>query len=362
MIKCSYKVAFITGMSWLVGCDDGNRVREEDKSPPIPVLVETVGSDRQGLLFTGSGKVEALNSADLSTRMMGFVDKFYVKVGDAVKKGQVLVSINNTDLRAKLAQADAGVIEASAALKNAEKDHDRFKNLFASNSATQKELDNVELRYETAHARLRAAQQMRNEVNAQFSYTHIRAPFDGVVTHKFIETGTMANPGRPLISVESSEQFHVSAMVPESRISKISTDEDVWVRVRSINKKIKGKISEVSASAKNTGGQYLVKVVLGEAGPEVRAGMFASVDFPENDSMVNVMPTILKTAIVRNGQLTGVYTISQSNRALLRWLRLGRQQGDKVEVLSGLTSGEHYIVSSKGKLYNGAKIAVDHHH
>lgn len=88
------------------------------------------------------------------------------------------------------------------------------------------------------------------------------------------------------------------------------------------------------------------------------SGMYATVQFPteSNESTQAVM--LPKEAIVTNGQLTGVYTVSESNTALLRWLRLGRTIDDKVEVLSGMSSDEQYILSADGKLYNGAKINI----
>ena len=102
----------------------------------------------------------------------------------------------------------------------------------------------------------------------------------------------------------------------------------------------------------------MVKVMLEKTDANVMSGMYATVQFPtqSNESTQAVM--LPKEAIVINGQLTGVYTVSESNTALLRWLRLGRTIGDKVEVLSGMSSDEQYIVSADGKLYNGAKINI----
>ena len=84
--------------------------------------------------------------------------------------------------------------------------------------------------------------------------------------------------------------------------------------------------------------------------------MFTTVQFPIERKATSEMVLIPTEAIVNNGQLSGIYTVSQSNTALLRWLRLGRTYGDQVEVLSGLNSDESYIVSAEGKLYNGAPI------
>ena len=147
-------------------------------------------------------------------------------------------------------------------------------------------------------------------------------------------------------------------MVPETEISQIKNGVEVDVMVKSIQKSIKGNVSEISTSAKNTGGQYLVKIALYKTDTPILSGMFASVQFPVEKKAATEMVLIPEEAIVNYGQLSGVYTVSQNNTAILRWLRLGRTFGNQVEVLSGLSADEDYIVSADGKLYNGVKISI----
>ena len=209
-----------------------------------------------------------------------------------------------------------------------------------------------------AKARLEAANQMKNEINAQFAYSNITAPFSGVVTSKTVEVGDMANPGQPLISIEAPGKFKVIAMVPETEISQIKVGTPVHVDVKSIGKTISGKVTEVSSSARHTGGQYLVEVALDKTEVDILSGMFTTVNFPVEKITQSDMVLLPKDALVTNGQLSGVYTISDNNTAVLRWLRLGKTFGDQVEVLSGLSPEETYIVSAEGKLFNGAKVSV----
>lgn len=289
---------------------------------------------------------------------MGFVTKVYVNVGQKVTKGQLLLAINNADLQAKRAQINAGIIEATAAFTNAEKDYKRFQVLFTENSASQKEMDDMTARYQMAKARLEAAKQMKNEIEAQFAYVNITAPFNGIVTNTFVEAGDMANPGIPLVAVEAPGAFEVKAMVPESEISSITNGVKVSVLVKSINTQITGTVTEVSSSAKNTGGQYLVKVTLDSSDSSVRSGMYATVQFPVERKNAPDKVLIPTSSIIKKGELSGIYTISQQNTALLRWLRLGRTYGDQIEVLAGLNADETYIVTAEGKLFNGAKVAI----
>ena len=349
-IPLAFSVALL-----LASCGSKNNETSGDEAV-VTVKVNQVTENQTTPLLSVSGKIQSTNSADLSTRMMGYVNKVYVNVGDSVKKGQMLVSINSADPMAQKAQVDAAIAQATVAFNNAEKDYKRFQNLFADNSASQKEMDDMTAHYEIAKAQLEAAKQKKNEVNAQLAYTNITAPFSGTITNKYIEAGDMANPGMPLISIEVPNDYEVMAMVPETEISQIEKGISVDVLVKSINTSVKGKVKEVSTSAKNTGGQYLVKIALDETKAPILSGMFTTVQFPVTRTSGSQMVVVPSDAIIHDGQLTGIYTVSQSNTAILRWLRLGRTFGDQVEVLSGLSADETYIVSADGKLYNGAKI------
>jgi RND family efflux transporter MFP subunit len=361
-MKMSKKIIAILSISavLLTSCG-GDKKESIATEPAIAVKVSGVSENTQGGFITASGKIEAENSANLSTRMMGYVTKIHVKVGQKIGAGQLLVSINNNDLQAKKAQVDASILQATAGYKNAKKDYDRFVNLFKQQSASQKELDDMNARYEMAKAGLEGAKQMRNEVLAQFSYSNITAPFSGTVTNTFVKEGDMANPGMPLVSVEGATRLQVTAMVSENNIAAIKKGMAVKVLVKSSNANLTGKVSEVSSSATNTGGQYLVKINLDKTDSSVLSGMFVNVQFPVSNTIQTTkteMVLVPETALVKQGQLTGIYTIGTGNVAILRWLRIGKTFGNQVEVLSGLSVNEQYIVSAEGKLYNGALVSV----
>lgn len=359
MKKYIQLIGIIAFTVFLTSCEgDKKESTISNSQTPVSVKVSAVQDGNSEPFLAVSGKIQAVNSANLSTRMMGFVDKIYVNVGDKVAKDQLLLSINNADLQAKLAQVNASITEATAAYNNAKKDYERFQNLFAENSASQKEMDDMTAHFEMAKARLEAANQMKNEVNAQFAYVNIRAPFSGIVTNKFIEVGDMANPGMPLIAVEAPSDFEVMALVPETEISQVEKGAKVNVAVKSLDKTITGSVTEVSTSAKNTGGQYIVKIALNKTDLNILSGMYVTVKFPVEKQVKSQVVLIPEAAIVENGQLKGVYVVGENNIALLRWLRLGRTFGDEVEVLSGLNADETYVVSAEGRLFNGAKINV----
>ncbi|MGY5851893.1 efflux RND transporter periplasmic adaptor subunit [Salegentibacter sp. F14] len=353
------KIILTLGLAATLFISCGDNEKESIKEvAAIQITTKTPVSASKGNLNI-SGTVEAENNATLSTRLMGYINKVYVKTGDRVNKGQVLVSINNSDLQAKRSQVEAGINEATVAFQNAKKDYERFQALFAENSASQKEVDDITANYEMAKARLESAKAMKNEVDAQFAYANIRAPFSGVVTNNFVENGDMANPGMPLIAIEAPGDFEVRASVPESSIGAVKTGEEVEVLIKSLDQVLRGKVVEVSSSSSKTGGQFPVKIALEKTELPVKSGMYATVLFPiEADENTQGPVTVAKEALITQGDLHGVYTVSQQNTAMLRWLRLGRSYGDQVEVLSGLKADESYIISAEGKLYNGAKVKL----
>ena len=341
----------------LASCSDSKKDSVANQELVTVQVATSILPKNEGY-FSASGQIEAEQFANISTRMMGYVTKVYVKVGDKVRKGQPLIDINNADMEAKKAQTQAGIIQAQARFNTAKKDMDRFQVLFDQNSASQKELDDVKTQYDIAEAQLENARQMENEVKAMLSYSNIKAPFNGVITSKSVKAGDMANPGQHLLSLEAPDNFVAKVMVPETNIPYVQQDDSVKVYVKSNQQNLSGTVSEISTSSQNSGGQYLVKIKL-ETPKEMRlySGMFVSADFPSSHATNNQV-LVPKNAIVTKGDLQGIYTVSTSNTAILRWLKLGRSIGDQVEVLSGLSEGEQYILSAEGKLYNGAKLNI----
>ena len=328
---------------------------------PIIVTVSSPSSDEQKEINI-SGQVESAQSANISTRVMGYITKLLVKVGDRVSEGQLLATISNQDILAKRAQIDAMIAEAMDHLKNAQKDYERFTVLYKQQSASEKELDNITLQYNAAQSRVEAAKQMRNEVNAMLIYTSLTAPFSGIVTQKLMDAGSMASPGMPILTIEHSGSYQLTAAVPENSIQQIQQGGEAFVTIKASNKNFKGTITQINQSSAFTGGQYMIKISIPDNQKTgLYAGMYATISVPVK-AITSAVPSdqvLVPIACIENkDQLTGLFTIGTNGTALLRWVRLGKVYGNKVEVLSGLEKTEQFIVSAEGKLYNGAPITI----
>lgn len=351
-------IAILSVLSgYLAGCGSSNEL-ELSAPSQVEVEVSTASSIEKSATISVSGRIQAAESANVSTRMMGNITTLKVQVGDQVAKGELLLTLSNADLVAKRAQVEASIAQAQSGFENASKDLKRFQTLFEKGSASEKELENMTTRYEMAKAGLEGANQMKNEVNAQFVFTNIRAPFDGVVGNTFVKEGDLASPGMPLISIEGRGAYQAMVMVPESTISGIALGAKAEVLIKSVNQKMEGIVSEVSPSSKNTGGQYLVKIDLPSA-QNILPGRFVNAEIELSGSKQKMTsPLVDESALVHKGQLVGLYSVSANNTAILRWIRTGTIQNGKVEVLSGISDGEQYVSKVSGKLYNGASLAV----
>ena len=209
-------------------------------------------------------------------------------------------------------------------------------------------------------AKVEAAQQMQNEAEAMLAYTNLRAPFSGVVTQKYFDAGSLANPGVPILVIEQMGNYRVSASVSEKDISRLRQGVPAVVVVKSSGQLIHGTITEISPSSQFSGGQYSIKVNLpDQEKANLYSGMHVNVTISgmASDPRENKIQ-IPASAIVYKDQLTGLFTITDDQTAMLRWIRLGKAQGDHVEILSGLRDDEKFILTSEGKLYNGVPVTV----
>ncbi len=348
----------IVAISMLYSCSSSGEQGERSETAVHVEAYYPTQSTNGG--FYLSGEITARQTASISTRMMGYVNKIHVKPGDKVSAGQLLVSISSDEIQAQKAQIQAMITEAEAAAKNAGRDYTRFKTLREQNSVSDKELENVALQNTSMQAKVQMAHQQMNEVNAMLAYTNIRAPFSGTVTQKLMDEGSMANPGMPILMMEQSGELQIIASVPESYIQYVKVGDTATIEVKSLGTTISGKVSELSPSAYRTGGQYAMKLAIDTKDEKnIHSGMYVNILIPnkiKEDITSKIM--IDKNSVVYRDQLTGVYIVDDKNQANLRWVRLGKTIGNQIEILSGLSKNDKVVLSAKSKLYNGVKVSV----
>lgn len=352
-----------TAVLGLNACSSSETNNTTDNEKPIVVSISALTSGIGAGGFEVTGQIEAAHSTNVATRIMGYITKIYVKAGDKVNAGQLLFTVNSNDIQAKQSQVDAMLKQAEAAFYVAQKDFDRYTALYKQNSASAKELEQITMQYQSAKSSVEAAKGMQHEVKSQLTYANVVAPFGGVVTQKLADEGSLANPGMPIVTIEQGGSLQVTAMVPETEIASLKVGDVANVNVDAANKQFQSKLIQINPSSQFTGGQYIIKLNIPSADAnKLMAGMYAKIKIQTKGTSITadtsntvMIPT---TALIYKDQLVGVFTVSAQNTAMLRWLRIGKSEGDKVQVLSGLAKNEAYIIKAEGNLYNGAKVSV----
>ncbi len=327
--------------------------QREDSAPQI-VSVEAVAVAEVPVTVEAVGTTEPYARATPGTRLLGRVAQVSIEEGDRVAKGKVLVRIEHRDLTAKRQQAAGALKEAFAVLENAESSVKRIRNLYSESAVSKQKRDEAEMAYARAQAGVAGAEGALEEVDANLGYSAVASPLDGVVIRKFVQEGDMAAPGAPLFTVEQQDSMKVVVEVSEQDLAYIRTDRPVPVSVEALGLERQGRVEGVVPSANPRSRTFQVKVVVENGDRVVRSGMFARVQFQKDTREGLLIP---EDAVVRQGQLQGVFIVS-GNRARLRWVRLGKRFGTRVEVLSGLEAGDRVVTSGGDGLSEGRRVEV----
>lgn len=302
---------------------------------PVAVL-DTVVTDA----FEASGTAEPIRQATLSTKLMGAVTAVLVQEGDRVTAGQPLVRLDARDLDAKRAQVEAGLAEATAVHADAVTQAGRIRALYEDSAATKAQLDQAETGLARAEAAVASARAMAAELAATTSYADVRAPFAGVVTHRFVDPGAFAAPGAPLVTVEDAYTLRVSVSAAPDAVRGLRRGAALTAYVG--DSAVRATVEGVVPAGPNL---YTVNALVPNAGGHLLAGSAAALAIPRGTRHALLVPT---AAVVRQGDLAGVQVLVAGQPAL-RWVRLGRPLDGRVEVIAGVAAGDTVLVPPAGR-------------
>ena len=321
----------------------------------VPDAVEAVGTLR------------AAQTSQLAAQMMGNIVEIRVREGDRIQRGQVLAVIDEAQPRAALDRATAGELAAQQEFSASDSDFvlaeatfKRYQTLYDKKSVSPQEYDEIRARYQAAQARREMARAGQAQAKAEvqqahtaLGYTHIVAPFDGLVTEKKADVGTLASPGMPIFTVEDLRRYRLEASVNESDLRYVRQGQQFPVLVDALGERdLKGRVVEIVPAADPASRSFLVKVEL-PSDPSLRSGLFGRVQFVRGERSALSIP---RAAIVERGQLQGIYVLDQNRIAGLRYVTLGRPSAGQVEVLAGLQAGETLVADPGSRELSGKKI------
>ena len=345
-------VLTLVGAISIVSCKpDTKSINQE---PPLPVKVMQAAFTELPGQFEFTGKVISDEKTFVSTRLLGNIESI-PDVGDPVKKGQVILKIRDREIVAKLGSARASLDEANAALLNTRMHFDRINRLYEKGSATQSEFDNNRAAVDIAEARVKGMEHKISELEELIRFTRVTSPIDGFVAQRMANPGDMASPGNPVLVLESLDRLKIEIDVPEIEIGLFEVKAPVKISVVALGGlSYDGWVDKVIPSSEYSGSQYKVTIRF-QAVDGLKPGMFTEVSLEKGSEQKILIP---RSAVHNRGQLTGLYGINQNGEAMLRWVRLGKEYPEGIEVISGLEPGERVIFSAEGKVFDGARIKV----
>jgi membrane fusion protein, multidrug efflux system len=372
----------LPALAALISCggEAPKRVEAQD-APPVAVSAVLAQAKEWPSGYEATGTVRARTSAGISSRIMGYVQQVSVQAGDRVRQGQLLITIDSSDLEPNVRRAEAGRTEAQSAFPEADSavaaakanldlaqtTFKRIENLASKNSISRQEFDEASARLKAAQANYEMARARRTQLDSKLAqadqevrsasvmrdYARITAPFAGVVTAKSVEPGNLATPGAPLLTIEKEDGFRLEASVDESRLASVKAGQSVRISIDSIGEDLAARVGEVVPSVDPGSRTYIVKIDL-PANPKMRSGMFGRALFQTGSRSAVTAPA---SALVERGQLQAVYVL-EDGRARTRLVTVGARSKDAVEILSGLSAGESLVAVIPPGLQDGARLEV----
>lgn len=375
-------VPVLASVAMWSGCGGGEaHPKAVSNAPAVPVQIATVSSQQWPEVYEATGTVRARTATVLSSKVMAYVRQVAVQVGDRVREGQLLVTLDSQDLdtnvlRAQAAEAevmsaipeaDNGMAGAKANLDLAQSTFKRMEELASKKSISNQEFDEASARLKSAQAAYEMARAKRTQLdskraqvqqeiraaNIMRDYTRISAPFSGVVTAKSVEPGNLAAPGAPLLTVEREGAYWLEASVEESRLPFVKVGQTVGIALEALDRRFAARVSEIVPSVDAASRAYIVKIDL-PAVPNLRSGMFGRARFPLGARKVVAIPP---QAMMERGQLQSVF-VMEDGFARTRLVTIGERGRTAIEVLSGLSEGEKLVSPVPAGLSDGARVEV----
>lgn len=285
------------------------------------------------------GTVQAVDRAEISAKISGNIITLPVDLGSRVKQGELLVELNPGEISAQVQQAKAQLEQAKRNLL-------REENLLSKQAGTPEAVKSLQDSVRIAEAGYR-------ETLTMLDFARITAPFAGIVTRKFANTGDLATPGKPLLILEEGSNLQVLTDIPEAMIGRVKKGDRLQVSIPSAGLVTEGTVAEVSPTADPSSRTAPVKLRL-SADERLRSGQFARVGLALAKAETLTVPA---AAVVPYGQMDRIFVV-QDGKAKLRLVRLGAKADREVEILSGLVENEPVVVSGNETLLDGQPVTI----
>ncbi|EGD33154.1 efflux RND transporter periplasmic adaptor subunit [Capnocytophaga sp. oral taxon 338] len=320
------------------------------KEAQVAVRAVKVTRENVSDLFTANGTFVAEQDLNVSSEVGGQIIKIYVKEGDYVKAGQVLATT-------KADRTNVQLENAKAVLENAKADLKRFESAYQTGGVTAQQLEQARLQLKNAQANYNSAAIVSGD-------TSVRSKISGIVSSKEVEEGTLVSAGQPLFNVVNIDNLKLKITVDEDQVGRLKVGEMIKIKLSTSSQAVEGKIIFIAPKS-NGALKFPVEILVANKNRELKAGMYATAQFDgqtENTTAL-VVPHAAFVGSVSQNKIFKIVTGKNSKgenvlKAEMVIVKSGRNFGDKVEILSGLTQGEEVITSGQINIDNGTPVRV----
>jgi len=324
----------------VVGCGEQTQT---DSLTEVPrnVRVLTLGEESVAEFFEISGPVAPVRGTDLSAQESGPVLAILVGKGEAVAKGKIILELERDILKSEM---DA----AKAALAMQSYNVDKVRQLHEAGKVSRIELLTAESNYAQAKA-------MAGVLTERYDRAGIRAPFDGVVVDRFVELGQLVIPGQRVVRILDPYTLKLEAYLTDSQVQWITVGETATIQLGESRDSASGAVSWVGFEADRMTGKFKVEIEIPNPDLKYHSGVIGRARLGKN--LVSNVVAIPRDAVLP-GRVGHTAFVVENDRAILRRLELGADQGLMVVVLKGLAPGEQLVVRGHRDLRDGSLVRV----
>lgn len=340
----------LAALLWACGSKASNDTNETATPPDeavIPIKLAPVSTVVRAEPVVASGLVASAQEARLSFKVGGVINQMFVEEGQTVRKGQLLATLDLTEI-------DAQVSQAQFANEKAERDLGRVKSLYADTAATLEQLQNATTGTNVAKQNLTIAQFNRN-------YAQIRSTVDGTVTRKVANDGELTSPGAPVYQISSNR--------PNDWIVRVGVSDKDWARLRLGNRAsitldaypgrtFSGTVSELAQAADQVNKLYEVEVRINPGGAKLAPGLFGKVTLvPAQSRSYTLVP--VEAIVEGNGKDGFVYVLASDQKHVQKTpVQIGFLDGDKVLLINGLSGVKNVVTAGSAFLTEESTVTI----
>ena len=334
-------------------------VQETDIIRPVKYITVRPADSEKRRTFSGAAK--AAVESRLSFKIDGTVEALKVKVGDRVRKGDLIAELDSNLYELKVQEANAALQEAEAQLRNAEKTYERTAQLYVNKHASKSDLDLAQATAESARAAVMSIRKRLAQAKLQLSYTRLHAPLDGAIAAVPIDINENVSAGMPVALLNAGSEYEVLAAVPEVLISAFNTGERAVVTFSALkDREFEAAVTEVGISAIGAGSTYPVTVKIIGENDRIRPGMAAEVSFflSSSASEYFIVPSL---SVVSEGGQTYVYTLhknGETHTVKRTKVTTGELTTEGIEITSGLNAGDKVVSAGVSRMKDGLKVTL----